>query len=98
MRRWSRGIYADHMARTRREESPRPFSGSAARGVLQGPRPFSTGTVQFTDIAFRNEFLKNYIYARGGAASGTRRDAERAATPRSRKARPAIHPRRVPSV
>ena len=29
MRRWSGGIYADPMARTRREESPRPFSGSA---------------------------------------------------------------------
>ena len=28
MRRWSRGIYADHRDRTRREESPRRFSGS----------------------------------------------------------------------
>jgi hypothetical protein len=31
MRRWWRGIYADHRARTRREESPRRFSRSALR-------------------------------------------------------------------
>ena len=30
MRRWWRGIYADHRDRTRREESPRRFSRSAA--------------------------------------------------------------------
>ena len=30
MRRWWRGIYADHRDRTRREESPRRFSCSAA--------------------------------------------------------------------
>ena len=47
MRRWRRGIYADHRDRTRRKESPRRFSGfdglrcdltkrsSAARGPLQ---------------------------------------------------------------
>ena len=46
MRRWSCGIYADHMYGTRREESLRPFSGFAARASLQGPLPSSTGTAR----------------------------------------------------
>jgi hypothetical protein len=41
MRRWPFGIYADHMERTRREESLRPFSGCAVRASLQGPRSVS---------------------------------------------------------
>jgi hypothetical protein len=78
MRRWSRGIYADHTTRTRREESPRPFSGSAtlnvaedgsaARGVLQGPPPLSTGAVQARRGARRptttDDHLKNWRIAR----------------------------------
>jgi hypothetical protein len=35
MRRWSLEVYADHTDRTRREESPRRFSCSAAHGPLQ---------------------------------------------------------------
>ena len=31
MRQWSLGIYADHIDRTRREESPRALSGCALR-------------------------------------------------------------------
>ena len=40
MRRWSRGIYADHIDRTRRAESLRPFSGCAVRRLApsRGPR------------------------------------------------------------
>ena len=37
MRRWWRGIYANHTGGTRREESRRRFSGCAARASLQGP-------------------------------------------------------------
>ena len=74
MRRWSREIYADHMGGTRREESPRPFSGSAAscaegfaaHGVLQGPRPFSTGTVQAWRDARRDCGLSTQARWRGG--------------------------------
>jgi len=33
MRRWWRGIYADHKDGSRRAESPRAFSGFAARRV-----------------------------------------------------------------
>jgi hypothetical protein len=44
MRRWSRGIYADHMYGTRRAESLRPLSGCAACASLQGPLSVSTAT------------------------------------------------------
>ena len=42
MRRWWRGIYADHRDRTRRGESPRRFCGSAAQtdaARLRSARP-----------------------------------------------------------